>query len=210
MKEPQEIARIDKARREIAAAKTIDECRKIGDKAEAARYYARKIGMSLDTQNELAEIIIESQARAGEILADMKKNGERASGHAPMKKSGLPKGKPTLSDLGVTEKQSHVYQKVAAVPAAARARYIAESREAKTMATTTGLLKSVKSEPKEKDKPLPKAKGPAHDPDEECVLTIQEALDVCWAIASIRQKQAVGRFLKAEAERIMVEVGDGR
>lgn len=210
MAEPNELVRLDHARMEIAAARTIDECKKISDKAEAARYYAKKIGMSLDTQIDLAEIVIEAQARAGEIIDDMKKSGGMDRGGRPPKKTGSTKepvsggNRYHLEDLGVTKKESHIFQKVAAVPAAARKRYFAQNREAKTQATTTGLLREQRTAEKEKEggAKLPRSTKHDFDPPTECVFKVQEVIARFWPDLDAKGRQSViaklRRFLDAK------------
>ena len=63
-KESKELICLSAARAEIAKARSINECNQISNKADALRHYAKKVGMSLDAQNDLAEIVIETQARA--------------------------------------------------------------------------------------------------------------------------------------------------
>ena len=181
MAEPNELVRLGKAMLEIAAAKTIDDCRKITDKAEAARYYAKKIGMSIDTQNDLAEIVIESMARAGEILDDMKKSGERQKS-GEYQKSSVMTIAPTLKDMNLTKQQSHVYQKVAAVPASERKRYLMQSREEKKLATATGLFREQKTE-NEKGGGGKRKKSKAKsffDPEADCLLVVSELVRKFW------------------------------
>lgn len=206
--EPREIARIDKARQEIAAAKTVDGVKTIRDKAEAARLYAKKIGMSREMQNDLGEIILEAEARAGEILATMREKGERQKpGGKSKSQSGIYS--PGLSDIGVTPKQSSQWQKVAAVPEADRQKYFAETRKHDRQVNAAGLLKSVTTK-EPKPKPLPKSDGSGFEPDVEFKLEVQGLLSNYWRVLNKKQKQSICRFFQGEVERIMKEVGDGR
>jgi hypothetical protein len=67
------LIRYDAARKAIASAYRVDEAKKIRDKAEAVRTYAKLAG-DLDMQNMAAEIRIRAERRAGQLLSDMEKN----------------------------------------------------------------------------------------------------------------------------------------
>jgi hypothetical protein len=76
------LIRYDAARKAIASAYRVDEAKKIRDKAEAVRTYAKLAG-DLDMQNMAAEIRIRAERRAGQLLSDMEKNpGTRGEGRA--------------------------------------------------------------------------------------------------------------------------------
>ena len=82
--------------------------------------------MSRKVQNDIGEIILEAEARAGELLKEVpKQSGSRGVG----KKVEFKNRTPLLSDLGVTKLQSHNWQRVAAVPAEARRRWVAEAKD---------------------------------------------------------------------------------
>jgi hypothetical protein len=74
------LIKYDAARKAIAAAHRVDEAKKIRDKAEAVRTYAKLAG-DLDMQNMAAEIRIRAERRAGQLLLEMEKNpGTRGEG----------------------------------------------------------------------------------------------------------------------------------
>ena len=58
------------AKRAIMEAKSIDEVKAIRDKAEALRAYAKQAGESLTAQNDLCEIKLRAERRAGEMLKE--------------------------------------------------------------------------------------------------------------------------------------------
>jgi len=77
------LIKYDAARKAIAAAHRVDEAKKIRDRAEAVRTYAKLAG-DLDMQNMAAEIRIRAERRAGQLLLEMEKNpGTRGALHAP-------------------------------------------------------------------------------------------------------------------------------
>lgn len=131
------------ARKELAACVRVDEVKKIRDKSIAIKVYA-----ALSKDRQLEELAIEvrerAERRAGEMLIEMAKRGERAAqGNANkgMKASGgqkLPVGRgrggntpadrrvghtftgerslPTLADMGISQIESHQWQKKAKTP----------------------------------------------------------------------------------------------
>jgi hypothetical protein len=61
------------------------------------------------------EIRIRAEIRAGEMLAEMKKRGERATGKKNLKHvSDTQPVSPTLAELGVEQHQSYRWQNLAA------------------------------------------------------------------------------------------------
>jgi hypothetical protein len=65
-----------------------------------------------DLQNMAAEIRLRAERRAGELLAEMARTGQRAAkgDQKPMSR------KSTLPELGISRNQSSQWQKVAAIP----------------------------------------------------------------------------------------------
>lgn len=126
----------DGSRRAIAAASTIPEAKHIRDAAEAARTYAKKARLGLDAQNRAAEIKLCAERKCGELLIGMAECGERAGRGKPDTASGLP----TLADLGIEEKQSTRWQKIARIPLAEFERYLADGWALGDEITTAGLL----------------------------------------------------------------------
>lgn len=100
------------ARAALAAAHRVDEVKTIRDKAQAMAAYAKQ---ARDTQmvQWATEIKVRAERRCGEMLRDSAANGERA-GRGRIAEGDKPS---TLKDLGLTEAQSHRFQKLAAMPA---------------------------------------------------------------------------------------------
>jgi N6-adenosine-specific RNA methylase IME4 len=108
----QELVHFDAVKMALQKAASVDEAKGIRDKAEALRIYAKQSGQSLEVLNRCAEIKLSAERRAGEILLDMDKNkGARGKG-VPCRDESAP----TLAELGITQVQSHRWQKIAGIP----------------------------------------------------------------------------------------------
>ena len=113
------LIRYDAARKAIAAAHRVDEAKKIRDKAEAVRTYAKLAG-DLQLQNQACEIRLRAERRAGQLLSDMEKNpgtrGEgrpRKDGSKIRRSAGCTAYPPKLEDIGITKDQSSKWQRLA-------------------------------------------------------------------------------------------------
>ncbi len=106
----------DRARREIELASSVVEVKKIRDQAEVLRQYARQQKLSLEMQNNCAEIKIRCERRGGEILVGMDKNhGGQAEHKSYVSQQGTGTN-PKLSDLGISRNQSSRWQAIASIP----------------------------------------------------------------------------------------------
>lgn len=72
-----QLIHFNRARKEIELAKSIDEVKKIKDKAEALRAYAKQAGESLEMQNSCAEIKLRAERRIGEYSKKLPSIGHR-------------------------------------------------------------------------------------------------------------------------------------
>ena len=120
-----QLAHFRKAKRELALVTRIDEVKEIRDKAEALRVYSKRVGESLEMQNNCAEIKIRAERRAGELLKESgRKKGETN------KKIMCHDGtlSPTLKTLGIEPKQSMRWQTIANIPERIFEQHVEETR----------------------------------------------------------------------------------
>jgi len=142
---------LNRARQSLALAKSIDEVKDIRDKAEALRAYAKQAGMSLEMQNECAEIKLRAERRAGDMLAEMEKNpgGGLVQFHP---ETTLP---PRLSELGISRIQSHRWQLERSVPEDVFEKFAAETKAKNEELTSMGLRRLAIRERYASSKPRP-------------------------------------------------------
>jgi 16S rRNA G966 N2-methylase RsmD len=134
----------DKARQALTEAHSIDEVKDVRDKAEALRIYMKQAGESLQMQNDVAEIKLRAERRAGELLQDMeraKPQDTLARGNTVLPREERP---PTLADLGLSKMQSHRWQTIASMPEDAFEAHIAKTKTRNVELTTASVLRLAK------------------------------------------------------------------
>ena len=107
------LIQFDKMRTAIATASTVDEVKGIVDKTEVFRIVAKKAGASLEVVNQVVELKIWAERRAGEMLRDMEKH---RGGRPQKNQSHDDTGYAVLSDLNITKSQSARWQQIAGIP----------------------------------------------------------------------------------------------
>lgn len=122
----------------IAEASSVDEVKSIRDKAEAVRAYGRQ-AQNLELEQQAMMIQLRAERRAGELLKEMKEDGQRE------KQGGDRKSKSQtrtlkLSDLGISKKQSADWQKMAEIPAPDFEARVAAVTESHEKVTTHSIL----------------------------------------------------------------------
>jgi hypothetical protein len=145
------LIRYDAARQAIAAAHRVDEAKKIRDKAEAVRTYAKLAG-DVEMQNMAAEIRIRAERRAGQLLLDMEKNpgtrGEgrpRKDGTKIRRSSSASAYPPKLEEIGITKDQSSKWQRLALlVDETTFERALIQAREKNGELTNAALLREIR------------------------------------------------------------------
>lgn len=128
------------ARQALVQARDIDEVKDVRDKAEALRLYAKQRGESHEMQNNIAEIKLRAERRAGELLAETVKAGNPQLLHDE-----------TISRLpeGISRVQSHRWQKAAQLPEEEFEEHIARTKARGGELTSAGVHRLVKQTEKE-------------------------------------------------------------
>lgn len=134
-----QLVRFEAARQALAEARTVDEVKDVRDKAEALRLYMKQAGHGLEMQNDVAEIKLRAERRAGELLSESIEHGGKPKSHAV-----------TLADLGMSKMQSSRWQAEASVPEADFERHIATVRTDGGELTSVGLLRLARATQQEK------------------------------------------------------------
>jgi N6-adenosine-specific RNA methylase IME4 len=116
MSQDQALVFLSGARRLVEKARDVPELKKLADKAAAIAVYAKRAGESLELVNEAQEIRIRAERRAGELLSETAKSGQRDRGKGGDRKSRSQVATVKLSDAGVTKSQSSRWQAQASVP----------------------------------------------------------------------------------------------
>lgn len=152
------LARISKARRALAEAKSLDDVLRIRDEAESVRHLLKVQGESLASQNEAAEIKIRAERLLGESLSHMDKKKNRHS------------SAPTMGELGINANQSHRWQLIASVPQDTFEQHVSHAKESSQELTTVSVYRLAKRQPfvngrkangtKRNAEPLPPTAGP--------------------------------------------------
>lgn len=141
----------DNARLAIQQARSIDEIKDIRDRAEALRLYAKQAGETLEVQNNVAEIKIRAERRAGELLKDMEKHvGGRptktGSNVLPVFEEPL-----TLAEVGISKTQSARWQRMADIPELEFEEHIARTKAANEELTSASVRRFAKELDKQEE-----------------------------------------------------------
>ena len=132
-----ELTHYNRARRELALAKSTDEVKQIRDKAVAIETYAR-LANDPTLENNARSIRLRAERRCGQMLKQTVKKG------APKKKVKIIDHSSKLSDLGITKNQSSDWQKLADLPESEFETDVAEGLD------TSAILQKHKKKPKPK------------------------------------------------------------
>jgi len=150
----------DNARAELMQIKDIETGFEYLSKVKAIEVWAKAEKKDSELQNLIAEQKIRTQRILGQLIKDGQDAGEIAkqnTGGANIK-NGMPERYTvkTLSEIGLTAKESSTFKQIASIPDDVFESTIAEKKEAVTKAvselTTAGMLKVAKEIKKEEKK----------------------------------------------------------
>ena len=120
------LVRYDAARKALALAYRVDEVKAIRDKAMAAALYARQAKDS-ELIDIATEIRLRAEIKAGQILRQMAKSGERQKSGDSNQFAKSPA--VTLQQLGISKSQSSRWQEKAALDEVAQEAMIARAKK---------------------------------------------------------------------------------
>lgn len=133
MESPQPLAVLDRASRILEEATSVEEIKNLRDTAEAARTYIRAAKLGLHLQNRAAEIKLQAERKAGQLLADMKlRGGDR--------KSNQRQSRLSLERLGVSRNQSKRWQLIASISDLEFKKFVAAKNALGEELTASGLI----------------------------------------------------------------------
>lgn len=145
------LIKLEKAEQMLAEARTLDDLRQIRDIAVAAQSYAKAAHLGMDSQNRAAEVRLLAERKAGELLSEMKRKGERQQQGRPKSENGKSfpiSPKPKLADLGVKPEESKKWQALAELPETTFRNALVEGQQERL--TDASLQKAVKQHRRER------------------------------------------------------------
>ena len=129
-----ELVVLAQASRELADARSLEAIRRIRDKAEAARHYARCAALGLEVRNLATEVKLRAERKAGRLLTELRlRGGDR--------RSNVHDAQLKLQNFGINYSQSARWQLAASIPDEVFERYIQEARRSGKVLSANGLIR---------------------------------------------------------------------
>lgn len=139
------LARLARARSELALAHTLEDVLHIRDLAKATEVYLRAAHEAGEAANDAAEVRILAEHKAGGILRDMRDTKQRAGSGGDYLSNGASSLNVTkLEDLGVSRMESHRWQRLSDIPPQVIEAYTRVTRANGEEVTTAGLIRALK------------------------------------------------------------------
>jgi hypothetical protein len=177
---------LNQASRLLAQAKSLDDIKTIRDKAEAARTYVKAAKLGLELHNRAAELKLRAERKAGEVLKTLKLRGGNRRSKFPRVTLKL-----NLAELGISRKQSMLWQRIASVSDREFVDYMRTADDRDREITSAGLLRrAVNSRDQRRGLP-PTAVTPAkpvefaNDPKSDLRELIAELLNHCELLTRV-------------------------
>lgn len=126
------ILRVEQAAGYLTTSEDLDEIKDIRDKTQAIQHYMRAHGAAIGCQQSAAQIVLVAERRLGVLCKETTGGPGRKKGSAE---------EPFLSDLEITKKQSHNWQKLAAIPEPKFRDYLDDCLDHERIPTRAGALK---------------------------------------------------------------------
>lgn len=142
----QSLIKLEEATRILAEYQEVEDILPHYNLAEQYQYYAKKQKLGHEAVNYGAEIKLRAARRMGEVLEPtINHNGGRPQKNGTIEEPFFDEVSPTLSDIGLTKKQSSQFQQIAAIPQDIFEGHLAELKAKEQEITTAGLLRVAKS-----------------------------------------------------------------
>jgi hypothetical protein len=129
-------------------------------KAEQLRLLAQQVDASVEIKNEVTELLLRWQRRAGEMLREVAGKGERDNGKGGDRKSpsrDVTVKPPTLAEIGISKMQSSRWQAMASIPEEKYEQIARQIVEAARELTETAFLRVAKELKREEKRELSKS-----------------------------------------------------
>lgn len=131
-----DLAQLSIAERALARAETMPEVLAIKAQAEAARLYAKRARLSLEQTNRACRVRLDAEAKAADVLEQMRERGERAK--AGDNQWSL-QAATTMRDLAIEKTEAHRWGRVARSTGEQRQLYERQMTTLGQEVTRTGL-----------------------------------------------------------------------
>ena len=141
MTDRQDLVWLDQASAAIERVQTVGEAKGIIDRAAALKVFAARQDWSRREKIRLGEIEVRATRRLGELLAESPKASGKRTDLVPERNQVVA---PTLTDLGITKKQSHIAQQIASIPAAEFEAEVAAAVAGEKVPTNAGMHRAAR------------------------------------------------------------------
>lgn len=150
-----------KGRQALELASSVGEAKDIRNRANALRMYAHAAGLGLQAQNEMADIKIRAERKAGQLLSIIERE--------PGKRKGSTSLQAAIRSAGIDSTMAHRWQLEASLPDLEYEAYAQTCNQEGVELTSAGILRLVRAllrEGEESEPPEACPKNPTEGPHE--------------------------------------------